>query len=287
MTLDEAVALIAEKAAKGGGGKKPFRKAAARAAPKARPRSGKADQEGRRTLGAQHFRTQTSGDRDKPVGKAPASKADFRPSRDEILQFIAENPDRSGKRDIAKAFSLKGDDRIWLKDMLRDLQDEGLLQKERKRLIRAGALPHVVVLDIFGRDADGGLLAQAGGICRRRAERRWFRSACRAAAAARRPASATGVLAKMFPTDEATGPAYTGRVDEDVREAQGRRSRRLPHAQGRHVPDRAGRTPAARADRRAGIPRRRQGRRPRRGRAGACRPLRPAARQGASRCWAR
>ena len=43
--------------------------------------------------------------------------------------------------------------------MLRDLQDEGLLTKERKRLARVGALPHVAVLDIFGRDADGELLA--------------------------------------------------------------------------------------------------------------------------------
>ncbi|TJW19646.1 MAG: hypothetical protein E5X59_42575, partial [Mesorhizobium sp.] len=41
----------------------------------------------------------------------------------------------------------------------RDLQDEGLLTKERKRLARVGALAHVAVLDIFGRDADGMLLA--------------------------------------------------------------------------------------------------------------------------------
>ncbi|TIW14700.1 MAG: ribonuclease R, partial [Mesorhizobium sp.] len=86
-------------------------------------------------------------------------KDDYRPSRDEILRYIAENPDRSGKREIAKAFALRGEDRIWLKDLLRDLQDEGLLTKERKRLTRAGALPHVAVLDIVGRDADGVLLA--------------------------------------------------------------------------------------------------------------------------------
>jgi exoribonuclease R len=85
----------------------------------------------------------------------------YRPSRDEILRYIAENPDRSGKRDIAKAFALKNDDRIWLKHLLRELQDEGLLEKSRKRLTRVGALPHVAVLDIFGRDAEGTLLARA------------------------------------------------------------------------------------------------------------------------------
>ena len=83
-----------------------------------------------------------------------------RPTRDDLLRFVSENPDRSSKRDIARAFSLKGEDRVWLKDTLRDLEDEGLLEKSRKRLIRPGALPHVVVLDIFSRDADGGLLAR-------------------------------------------------------------------------------------------------------------------------------
>ena len=87
-------------------------------------------------------------------------RGDFRPTKEDILKYIHENPERSGKREIAKAFSLKGDDRVWLKDMLRDLQDEGLLNKERKRLTRAGSLPHVSVLEIYSRDADGGLLAR-------------------------------------------------------------------------------------------------------------------------------
>ena len=59
-----------------------------------------------------------------------------------------------------RRFRLKGEARIWLKDLLRDLQDEGQLHKQKKRLIRPGTLPHVVVLEIFGRDAEGGLLAR-------------------------------------------------------------------------------------------------------------------------------
>ena len=46
VTLDEAVALIAEKAAKGGGGKKPFRKARRKPPPRSRPAK-KAAEEGR------------------------------------------------------------------------------------------------------------------------------------------------------------------------------------------------------------------------------------------------
>ncbi|RWE81994.1 MAG: ribonuclease R [Mesorhizobium sp.] len=138
-------------------------------------------------------------------------KDDYRPSRDEILRYIAENPDRSGKREIAKAFALRGEDRVWLKDMLRDLQDEGLLNKERKRLTRAGAVPHVAVLDIFGRDEDGVLLANPS-------EYTGVGSppviAIRISRGAGGPAPGIGdrVLAKTFPTDDSSGPAYTGRV---------------------------------------------------------------------------
>ncbi|MER8521067.1 ribonuclease R [Mesorhizobium sp. M0644] len=135
----------------------------------------------------------------------------YRPSREEILRYIAENPDRAGKRDIAKAFALRGEDRIWLKDVLRDLQDEGLLTKERKRLARVGALPHVAVLDIFGRDADGVLLAhptEAIG----NGEPPVI--AIRVSRGGNGPTPGIGdrVLAKTFPTDDPAGPAYTGRV---------------------------------------------------------------------------
>ncbi|PAQ10366.1 ribonuclease R [Mesorhizobium temperatum] len=135
----------------------------------------------------------------------------YRPSRDEILRYIAENPDRSGKRDIAKAFALRGEDRIWLKDILRDLQDEGLLTKERKRLARVGALAHVAVLDIFGRDADGVLLAhptEAVG----NGEPPVIAIRVSRGGGGPTPGVGDRVLAKTFPTEDVTGPAYTGRV---------------------------------------------------------------------------
>ncbi|TPJ28659.1 ribonuclease R [Mesorhizobium sp. B2-8-3] len=138
-------------------------------------------------------------------------KDDYRPSRDEILRYIAENPDRSGKREIAKAFALRGEDRIWLKDLLRDLQDEGLLNKERKRLTRAGAVPHVAVLDIFGRDDDGMLLAHPNEYTGNGSPPV---IAIRISRGANGPVPGIGdrVLAKTFPTDDPSGPAYTGRV---------------------------------------------------------------------------
>src|SRR5262249_15463784 len=62
-------------------------------------------------------------------------------------------------REIARAFGLKNADRAALKEMLRDLADEGHIEKHRKKLRHAGELPSVVLADITGRDTDGELIA--------------------------------------------------------------------------------------------------------------------------------
>jgi ribonuclease R len=153
----------------------------------------------------------------RPAGERSAtaggkSRADFRPSREDIIAYVAENPDRAGKRDIAKAFSLKAADRIWLKDLLRDLQDEGVLVKQRKRLARRGALPHVAVLDIFSRDAEGGLLARPAEPDTDDETNPLV--SIRLSRSAKGPVPGVGdrVLAKTFPTEDDAGPAYTARV---------------------------------------------------------------------------
>jgi ribonuclease R len=143
--------------------------------------------------------------------KGATGKAEFRPSREDVLRYIEENPDRSGKREIAKGLGLKGEDRVWLKDLLRDLQDEGVLKKDRKRLLKPGALPHVVVLDIFGRDDEGGLLARPA---ENAGEDLPPTVSIRAVRQKAGPAPGIGdrVLAKVFPTGEEKGPAYNGRI---------------------------------------------------------------------------
>ena len=79
--------------------------------------------------------------------------------RERVLDYIGANPQRATKRDIAKAFDLRGDDKIALKHLLKELQSEGALEKTGKRLHEPGSLPSVTVLDIVGRDRDGGLVA--------------------------------------------------------------------------------------------------------------------------------
>ncbi len=92
---------------------------------------------------------------DKNKGKRSAI-----PTQEELLTFLSENPDMSGKREISRAFGLKGQQKITLKAMLSELQDEGLIKKQGKRFAKPGTLPSVIVLDITARDRDGGLLAR-------------------------------------------------------------------------------------------------------------------------------
>lgn len=82
------------------------------------------------------------------------------PSREAILQYIADNPDMSGKKEISRAFGLKGSAKIDLKAMLKEMAEDGLIEKRGKRLQRPGDLAKVSVLDIVARDRDGGLLAK-------------------------------------------------------------------------------------------------------------------------------
>ena len=81
-----------------------------------------------------------------------------RPERQDILDFIAQNPGKTGKRDIAKAFKVKGSDRIYLKQLLREMTAEGLIEGNRRDGVRkAGTLPAVGVVEITARDEEGAL----------------------------------------------------------------------------------------------------------------------------------
>jgi ribonuclease R len=142
----------------------------------------------------------------------PLQSGDFRPSREDILRYIEENPDHAGKREIAKAFSLKAGDRVWLKDLLRDLQDEGLVGKNRKKLIRAGALPSMVVLDIVARDSEGGLIARPAEWTGDAASVPTVAISVSRSEKGAAPGVGDRVLAKVFPAKDRDGPQYSGRV---------------------------------------------------------------------------
>ena len=82
------------------------------------------------------------------------------PSKDEILAWISDNPTQTAKRDIAKAFGIKGADRIDLKRVLKELEAEGHLQKRGKTYRDPESLPPVSILQVLAPDADGDLFAK-------------------------------------------------------------------------------------------------------------------------------
>ena len=81
------------------------------------------------------------------------------PSRAEILAFIASTPGKVGTREIARAFNLTNEMRAELKRVLRDLADEGAVERKGKKLHHPGALASTVLADILSRDRDGDFIA--------------------------------------------------------------------------------------------------------------------------------
>ncbi|HEX8217256.1 MAG TPA: RNB domain-containing ribonuclease [Allosphingosinicella sp.] len=78
------------------------------------------------------------------------------PSREQILEFIESSEQLAGKREIAKAFGLSGQDKIALKQLLRDMTDEGLIDAAPGRAFhKMGGVPKVTVLRIIDVDEDG------------------------------------------------------------------------------------------------------------------------------------
>ncbi len=82
------------------------------------------------------------------------------PSKAEILSFIEGAREKVGKREIAKAFGIKGDNRIGLKTLLAEMTAEGSLAGNRKTLKQPGRLPPVGILEIIDRDDEGDLIAE-------------------------------------------------------------------------------------------------------------------------------
>ena len=82
------------------------------------------------------------------------------PTKPEILRWITENPTLAAKREIAKAFGIKGAARIDLKRILKELEDEGHLEKRKKTFRDPDRLPPVSVIQIGEATRDGDLTAR-------------------------------------------------------------------------------------------------------------------------------
>jgi ribonuclease R len=71
------------------------------------------------------------------------------PTREAILAFVEAAPGTVGKREIAKYFAIRGNDKIALKALLKDMTDEGLVDMAPGRAFhKHGGLPKVTTLRI-------------------------------------------------------------------------------------------------------------------------------------------
>jgi ribonuclease R len=94
--------------------------------------------------------------RDARPSRPPRKRSAGLPSRKQVLDFIASSDQPAGKREIARAFGLSGQDKIDLKRLLKDMADEGLIDSSPGRAFhQAGGVPKITVLRVQAVD-DGG-----------------------------------------------------------------------------------------------------------------------------------
>ena len=82
------------------------------------------------------------------------------PSRDKILAFIQDSEKPVGRREIARAFNIKGADRAWLRHELKKLKEDGLIGGDRRRAAKPGQVPPVAVIEVSHIDSDGELMCK-------------------------------------------------------------------------------------------------------------------------------
>jgi ribonuclease R len=163
------------------------------------------------------------------------------PARDAIVAFIRAHPGKVGTREIAREFGLKNADRAELRRILRELADDGTIEKRGKKISEPAVLPATLMADVTGRDNDGELIATPA---------EWDEVENGEPAKIRihvprrpQPGTAAGVgdraLLRIEQLDEREGGAYRARVIKVVDHAKTRVLgifRALPGGGGRLIP---------------------------------------------------
>jgi ribonuclease R len=84
-----------------------------------------------------------------------------KPDKNSILNLIAQSPVPLTKRDIVDAFGIRGDDRREIKDILRELEEDGAVVKTRgSEYTVPKGLPSVTIVEIYEIDIDGDMFAR-------------------------------------------------------------------------------------------------------------------------------
>ena len=81
------------------------------------------------------------------------------PNKEQVLDWIKDNPAKSNKRDVARAFGIKDSSRIELKRILKELTAEGHIEKKKRNYRGPEELPPVSVLMVLPPDENGDMTA--------------------------------------------------------------------------------------------------------------------------------
>ena len=159
----------------------------------------------------------------KGIRAAPTRRAGGLPSREELIAYIGGAPAPNGerpparvtRRDIARAFGVKGEAKSELKLLIKDLEAEGAIARGRGAFQPEGRLPSIVVAEIAARDRDGELIAKPAEWDEEEPPPRILVRRSRSKREkAPEPGLGVRVLmrAEFDPEASAKAPAYTGRV---------------------------------------------------------------------------
>jgi ribonuclease R len=163
------------------------------------------------------------------------------PDRESIVAFVKAHPGEAGTRELARHFGLKNESRAALRRILRELADEGVIEKRGKKVAQPKSLPPTIVADITGRDSDGELIATPA---------EWLEETDGPAPVIRihvprkaAPGTAAGVgdraLLRIEKPDNKHEKTYRGRVIKLLDKARNRVLgifRTLPNGEGRLIP---------------------------------------------------
>ncbi|HMB76923.1 MAG TPA: RNB domain-containing ribonuclease, partial [Kiloniellaceae bacterium] len=151
----------------------------------------------------------------------PARPAGRVPGKDEVLAYLKSNPGAFDKRQLARAFKLQGAERVALRDLLREMKRDGLIEDQgRRRVSTPGHLPSVTVLRATALDEDGELQAKPAG-AEDDADAPLITLA-KGSARTKAPAIGDLVLARLTPQDDGSYRAQVIRIlDHQVRRVIG------------------------------------------------------------------
>ena len=82
------------------------------------------------------------------------------PTMQELTDFLNKQTREISRREIARSFGIKGDDRAYLKHLLKEIETRGLVRRNGRSFKSAAFVPDRMTVEITGQDADGELVAR-------------------------------------------------------------------------------------------------------------------------------